>query len=70
MSKQKLLGAIFLSISILIFVINTETTGAIIGAGASAPLNLIALVFFIGGLILTFYDSRTDREKIQEIIEQ
>ncbi|MFH1311144.1 MAG: hypothetical protein ABIH65_01930 [Nanoarchaeota archaeon] len=70
MKKQKILGVIFLSVSILTFIINISITGAVIGATFPISLNLIALVFFIGGLILILYDSRNNREKIREIIEQ
>ena len=67
MKKQKLLALLLLSISIILSVFNSNITGAVIGISPSY-VSLAAMIFFIAGLIFTFYDSRSNREKIQEIV--
>ena len=69
MRKQKIFALFCFVISIIFSIFNANITGAAIGIRSSS-ISLAALVFFMFGLIFTFYDSRSDREKIKELVEQ
>ena len=68
MKKQKLLALLSFFVSIAVSIFNAGITGAAIGI-SSSYVSLAAMIFFIFGLILTFYDSRSGKERIYEIIQ-
>ncbi len=70
MDKKRLLGFGFIGLAFVVTIYNLTITGAVIGNTLSNFMGFVTLVFFIGGLILTFYYSKSNREKIKELIEK
>ena len=67
MRKKKIMGLFFILISTIIVASNFRITGAITGSPFSDSLSLVAVVFFILGLILVSY---RDRNYAREILEK
>lgn len=65
--NNKLIGSIFILISIGLTISNFTITGAVIGTSSSNSLSLVAIAFLIIGLILTL---QRERNYAQEILEQ
>ena len=71
MEKKRLLGFSFIGLAFVIAINNVTITGAVVGNSLSNLLSLVALVFFLfGSIIVTFYYSRNNKEKIKEVIEK
>ncbi len=67
MKKKRFIGLAFIAISLIIIVSNASITGAVIGTSSSNSLSLVAIIFFVAGLVLM---SQRDRNYAQEILEQ
>ena len=67
MRKKRFIGLALIAISLIIIVSNAGITGAVIGISSSNSLSLIAIAFFVIGLILI---SQRERNYAREILEQ
>lgn len=67
LNQKRILGFSLIVIAIVTIISNVSVTGAVIGTSISNSLNLIAVVLFIIGIILT---TSKDRNYAQEILDQ
>jgi len=66
MEKKRILGFVFIILSIGITISNITTTGAVIGTSLSNYFSIVAIVLLIVGIILI---SSRDRNYAQEILD-
>jgi len=69
MRKKRFFGLTLIFVAFLIILFNISFTGAVIGIAPSNSLSLIALVFFIVGLILIIKEGKLEKNLAQEVLK-
>ena len=69
MGKKRVVGILFIAVSILISLSNITLVGAVIGAPASNFLGIVALAFFVVGAVLVIYEEMP-RKRIEDIVRK